>query len=490
MGHPARAPGVPGETAQAPRGLGALGAWVSRTFKVLIVIGTGVLLGQQYVAPDKRVIPLMLSVVVIGLAWRLDMVTAIGILFVALPYPRSTTFGTTNLAFILLLIIFWLVRVSSRQLPAPRRSPIDVPLLGLVTIYVLSFNNVRGPFALDYAIRNFEIFLGSVFMYFLVTNNIRTERDLRRIHNAQLACAFTVFLVALWELNHPGQTFIPGWISFSHTVGSEFNTRNVRVGATFYDFELLSEFSAITLLLVVFRWFRARNPNERGLYSLFALLNMFVLFATVTRGAIISLAVTIPVLLWSTRRRLKIVPFTVATAAIIGLFAGMDFYVAHYTRSGDMFARLAGTKVVGGWMPDSRADAWTNAWKRALVHPLIGQGPFYTHLPGYDLTWPHCVYLYYANIVGFIGLGFFLLILLMFVRMTRPRVDDLARAPYAEAYLIIAQAQLVLFAVNEIKIDYLRNSIYQMVVWAMFSVWTAAYQVARNPAPSLSAPPT
>ena len=45
------------------------------------------------------------------------------------------------------------------------------------------------------------------------------------------------------------------------------------------------------------------------------------------------------------------------------------------------------------------------------------------YMPGYDLTWPHCVYLYYANIVGFIGLGFYLLVLLTFARMTSPRVD-------------------------------------------------------------------
>lgn len=458
---------------------------VDRVLQAILICVVGVVLGQQYVAPDKRVIPVLISIVIIGLAWRLDMLTAIGVLIVLLPYPRGTVFGTTNLALILVLTILWLVRVSTRQLAVPRRSPIDMPLLGLFVIYVLSFNNVR-PAALERSFQLFELFVGSMIMYFLIVNNVRTERDLRRIHNAQLLCGLSVFLVAIWELNNPGKVLIPGWISFTHTIGSEFNTRNVRVGATFYDYELLSEYSAITLLLAIFRWTRARTGNERGIYTLFILLNVFILFATVTRGAFIALGATLPVLLWHLRRRLKVVPLTITAAAAVALLIGMNFYVAHFTRSGDLFARMGETHVVGGWMPDSRAEAWTNAWNRALVHPLVGQGPYYTELPGYELFWPHNVYLYYANVVGFLGLGFYLAILFFLFRLTRPRVDDLRHPSYADAYLIIAQAQLVLFVVNEIKIDYLRNPVYQMVVWVMFSVWTASYQVSRNTRPDFA----
>ena len=453
--------------------------FVERVLQVLLICAVGILLGQQYVAPDKRVIPVLVSIIIIGLAWRLNLVTAIGVLIVFLPYPRGTVFGTTNLALILVLTIIWLVRVSTRQLEVPRRSPIDLPLLGLFVIYVLSFNNVR-PAALERSFQLFELFVGSMIMYFLIVNNVRTERDLRRIHDAQLLCSLSVFLVAIWELNNPGKVFIPGWISFTHTVGSEFNTRNVRVGATFYDYELLSEYGAITLLLAIFRWARARSGKERGLYSLFILLNVFILFATVTRGAFISLAAAIPVLLWSLRRRLKVVPLTITAAAVLALLIGMNFYVSQFTRSGDLFARMSDTHMVGGWMPDSRAEAWVNAWNRALVHPLVGGGAYYTYLPGHQIWWPHNVYLYYANVVGFLGLAFYLAILVTLFRLTRPRVDDLRHPSYADAYLIIAQAQFVLFVVNEFKIDYLRNTVYQMVVWVMFSVWTASYQVARR----------
>lgn len=457
-----------------------LGARVNQVLQGLLVAATGILLGQQYVYPDKRVIPLFLSIIAVGVTWRLDMLTGIGVLILALPYPRWTVFGSTNIALVLMLVIFWLVRVSTRQLAPPRGAPIDIPLVGLVILYILSFNNVQNTQYMEFALRNFWLFLGSVFMYFLITNNVHGEQGLRRLHDWMLLSALSIFLLGLWELSHPGEALIKGWIGFEHTRGTEFSTRNVRIGSAFFDYELLSEYAALTLLLAGFRFFRARNNNERGLYAGFMVLNVFTLFATVTRGALVSLALTAPFVLWTVRRHLRVVPLTIAASAAIALFGGMNFFVANFTRSGDVFARMSETRVIGGWMPDTRAMAWTNAWGRAWVHPLIGQGPFYWDMPGFDRMWPHNVYLYYANIVGFIGLGFFLLILLQFWRMTRPRTDDVVHGPYADAFLIVARAQFVLFVVNEFKIDYLRNPIYQMLVWVMFSAWTAAWKVSSE----------
>ncbi len=481
MHTPARTTSAPGAPPHRPRDVPSpLAARVNRWFQWLLILAAGVLLGQQYVHPDKRVIPVMLSAIAVGVTWRIDMISGIGLLILAIPYPRWTVFGSTNIALVLMLAIFWLVRVSIRQLAPPRSSPIDLPLAALVIVYILSFKNVHDAVHLDYALRNLWLFLGSIVMYFLITNNVHTERDLRRVHDAQLLSALLVFLLGLYELNHPGQSFIRGWIGFQHTTGTEFNTHNVRIGSAFFDYELLSEYAALTLLLAGFRWFRARSNNERAVYTGFVVLNVFILFATVTRGAIISLALALPVLLWLVRRRLRVVPFTVAATAAIALFVGMNVFVSSFTRSGNLFERLEGTKLVEGWIPDSRVFAWTNAWERALVHPFVGQGPFYTDLPGYNRMWPHDIYLYYANIVGFVGLAFFLVMLFLFFRMTRPRTDDIVHGSYAEAYLIIAHTQFWLFVINEAKIDYLRNPIYQMVVWVMFSVWTAAYSVTRR----------
>jgi len=135
---------------------------------------------------------------------------------------------------------------------------------------------------------------------------------------------------------------------------------------------------------------------------------------------------------------------------------------------------------VHGFVPEAREAPWSNAWERALVHPILGQGPYYGELPGHALWWPHNAYLFVANIVGFPGLLFFLAFLVGLVLILRPVVDDLRHPSYADAYLIIARAQLFMFMLNELKIDFLRNPVYTFQVWLMFATWTAAYLVSRD----------
>jgi O-antigen ligase/polysaccharide polymerase Wzy-like membrane protein len=462
-------------------------AWGQRLIGGALLVATGVLLGEQYLTPNKRVIPSILALIVFGMAWRFSMMSGIGVLVMALPFPRGTTFGNTNLALILMLAVIWLLRISQRESALPRRTPLDAPMAALLLCYVLSFYNVSEMTNLKYGLANFELFVGCLLTFVLIVNSVRTRRDLELLHLFQIASAVSLFVLAVYELNHPGAMFIRGWLDFTQTTGTEFNTKNVRVGSSFRDYELLSEFCVITLGLVVFRLVRARSFGARAAYIGVMLLNVFVLFTTVTRGAIIAGGIGMVLLLWMIRRRLRVVPFTIVTGGATAGLLALEWYVSHYTRSGDIFTRLMATQVVNGWMPDSRADVWPNAWARALVHPLLGQGPYYGVMKGYALFWPHCVYLYYANILGFTGLAVFLWLLWKLWKATRPTVDQMTDPDYAEAFKLVARTQLVVFAVNEVKIDYLRNPIYQFVVWVMFASWVAAELVTRHealPAPA------
>ncbi|HTR97553.1 MAG TPA: O-antigen ligase family protein [Candidatus Acidoferrales bacterium] len=454
---------------------------IARVVQVLLLLVAGVVIGMQYVQPDKRVLAVLAALAVAGIAWRLDIITALGLLVFLLPFPRGTVFGTTTVALILLLFIIWLVRVSMRHLPRPHGSPIDMPLVALLILYVLSFYNVRSPMAWTYAPGYFEQFVCCVLMFYLFYNSVRTARDLERLHVAMLVSAFAVFLTAIYELGHPGQALFAGWIDFTATsnVAEGINTHNARVGGVLRDYELLSEYCDLTLLLTIFMLARARTLARKVVLGLFTMLTVFILFATVTRGAIVSLAVATVYLMWQLRQRIKFVPLAIAAGTVAAVFIAMNGLVSTFTRSGDLFGRLAGTKVVNGWVPEDRADVWQNALGRAMVHPFIGQGPYYGEMPGFTPVWPHNVYLYYANILGFTGLAIYLWLLWRFFRLTRPLSDDLADPDYARAFGVIARTQFVLFAVNEFKIDYLRNPIYQMVVWVMFAVWAVTWKLSQ-----------
>jgi hypothetical protein len=417
---------------------------------------------------------------VFGVAWRLSMAAAVNVLVFLLPYPKGTVFGSTNLAFIMIVFVIWLLRLSLRTAAPARSSPLNLPILGMLLWAVLSFYNIRSDFALERALQNFESFVACVVLYYLIVNCVRTQVDLERLHSAQMITALGVFFVATWELHNPGRILIPGLLDFTGTLGNDFNTRNVRVGASFRDYELLSEYCGIMFLFTLFQLMRAKSQTRRALLGLFCLFNVYTLFTTVTRGVIVSLVAALPYVFFVVRRRMNPVRFVAAVSVILMLGIGMNFLVAHYTNSGNMFERLGETRVVHGIVPEARAAPWTNAWKRALVHPILGQGPYYDELPGYEYWWPHNVYLFIANLYGFPGLGFYLMLLGGLVMLLRPVVDDLQHESYADAYLIVARAQLFLFMLNELKIDYLRNAIYQFQVWQFFGMWTAAYLVSRE----------
>ena len=454
--------------------------WLSRLPGAIAVVAVGVMLGLQYVAPNKRILSLLAATALFGMAWRIDMASGVGVLLLALPFPRGTTFGNTNLAFVLLLLVIWLLRFSQGQGSAPRRTPLDVPIIALFTIYVVSFYNVESVEHLTRALERFELMVACMFMFYLIVSNVRTERDLRRVLVFQSISVLAVCLVAMWELNHPGQVFIPGWIDFKATVGTEFNTANVRVGSTFYDYELLSEYCAINLLLAVFLFLQARALLVRLAYAALTLIVVFGLFTTSTRGSIVALGVAALYFPWFIRKRLTVVSFVTVVALIVIGFFVMDYYVAHFTRSGDVLARLEGTTFVGG-LPDSRSEAWPQAWKRMLEHPLIGHGPYYSSERGLKKwTWPHCLYLYVGNNVGFIGLAIFLWLLWGLWRLSRPSLEDSDRGDYVNTFLIVARIQMLVFIVDQIKIEYLRNSVYQFQVWVMFALLVSAHLIARD----------
>ena len=462
---------------------GVVSRWVGRIFSAIAVTGLGVLIGQQYMQPNKRVLPVLAAVVIAGLAWRLDLVSSIGVLIFLLPYPKGTVFGTTNTALALLIAIVWLVNASLRRAPAPRRSPVDMAVLGLMITYICSFYNVTDPEAISGGLGTFEVVLSSVLCYYVIIANVNTTKALRKIHVFQMLSALSVFLLGLYELRHPGVSLGGGWINFGGSTGSgageDFARHGVRIGSAFGDYELLSEFCVLSLLLAVFLWARANSNAHRALISGFIVLTLFVMFSTVTRGAIFSLVIGLLTMLWTTRRRVRFVPLVIGVSVFVGLFIGMNFYVSHFTASGDMFGRLSQTHFENG-VPDSRIGAWGPALLRATRHPWVGHGPYYVLKVEEGFFWPHNVYLWYANTVGFVGLGFFLLILFGLARATRPSVDNLRHPDYARSFQIVAQAQFVAFVANEFKIEYMRNTIYQTVVWAMFSIWVATYYVVRN----------
>src|SRR5215831_19329304 len=275
-------PGVPGAQAVrdgmsvvAREGSSAPGRdWISSSVWMLLLFAIAVVLGVQYIAPDKRVLGALAGLVVFGIAWRLDLVSGLGVLILALPFPRSVSFGSTNVAFILLLAVIWLLRFTQRTVPPLRRTPLDAPIAALILAYVISFYSIDELVYFDRAIMNFFLFLSCVIMFYLTAANVRTEADLKRIHLFQVTSIAVIYAFCLWELAFPGHVLIPGWIDLSKFTNPELDVRNYRVGGPFIDYELLAEFTAMNLIFFIFMIAQSKSATRRTIYVGFLLLTV------------------------------------------------------------------------------------------------------------------------------------------------------------------------------------------------------------------------
>ena len=453
-----------------------LGGLLDHVGTALLIVTAGVVVGLEYISPNKRVISVLAAIVMFGVTWRLDMVSGLVVLILALPFPRGLVFGSTNLAFILLVLVIWLLRVSQGQCAPPRRSPLDAPLVTLFACYVISFYNIQDAESLRINFVNFQMMAASWLMCYLIASALQTRREFERLLGFQAVSVLLVCLVGVFEATHPGQALIPGWIEFQSTTLPGASIFAYRVGSSFGDYELLCEYCALHVVLILFLFLRAKSLLVRTAYAGLLVLVMFVLFTTVTRGGIIALGVGLLYLLWLVRRRLTLVGVTITAGAVAAGLIGMNWLVATSTHTGNLFERLAGSTVTG-LVPDTRAEVWPAAWNRIFEHPLLGHGPNYSSHSGARIYyWPHSLFLYVANNVGFIGVSVLLWLLWTLFRITRPTTDDLRHPDSMRGYMIVARVQMVVFLVDEIKVEYLRNETYAFQIWVMFALMVAAYQ--------------
>jgi O-antigen ligase len=450
--------------------------WVGRILLFGLIVALAVIAGLQFAQPDKRILQVAAAAVVVYFAFRSTSIAALTLAVLFMPFPKGTSYGNTNVAFLLLIFVVWLFRVGTGRVRPAGRTPIDVPLLGLLMAYGLSFYNVL-PANMSLALSALANLFTYVFCMYMVINIVRTSDDVRRILVAQTVSCFLVCLFALYEQARPGTALVPGWIDFTGTYTSL--GQGVRVGSTFRDYELFGEYCAMNLILQLFHIQRVSTQSRRWMLVAQMLLTVYCLFATVTRGAIITFVVGLLYLSWLSRTRLNFVRVVSAVALVLGLIGGGDFVMSHYTNSKSVLTRLFATHLENG-MPDSRAPAWKAVWERVQQSPVIGHGPYYSLEKGFGLEWwPHNVYLYYAYIVGFVGLAFFLWFLVRIWRWSRPRAASLGSGSYADGATLLMRVMFLMFLVDQLKIDYLRNGVYSYFAWFLFGLIIAVSNVAR-----------
>lgn len=469
------------DTARRPAQRRSLrGLSVSRIRNFVYIVAVGAIAGWQISNPSKRAIEAITGLIVLILLWNVSTLSAIWFIMLAYPFPFGISIGSSNFIFTILIFIHYLIRVSTGQAKIITDRWMNLPIILLISSYILSYYNlikVHTPEQMRYAlIHTFNLFAAILFFY-LIVNFVDDEKKLRRAVMISMGTLMLIITFTTLELMFPGKVLIPGWLATKHKM--RLVMKGFRMGGPFTDFELLAEYYAMSVPIIFFLLIRSKRLLLRVAFAALLLVDLFMMFTTITRGAFFSLSIALVYMVFICRRDLNLVRLVTLSAAVIVTLFGLEAIVTRYTISGSLFQRVVSTTFERGFVPDSRVMAWGGALNRALRHPIIGHGPGWDFTRSIDiLLWPHSAYLYYLNITGFFGLFAFLFLLYRLMRSTFLSLKySLVTAQFPQSFMKVLHICLVIFIIDQIKIDYLRNDIYTFFIWTLFGLIAATRNI-------------
>lgn len=448
---------------------------------IAFVAASGAIIGVQIAQPAKRVIESIGAFLLVYLVWNFSTLSALWMLLIIYPFPFGISLGHSTMIFIFIIFIVYMIRVSARLSALRFDRQFNLPIVIMLMSYTVSFYNFETtPESLRFGLQHTLNFIASILLFYMIINFVTDERKLHTtVRISMITCAL-VMLFTVLEMMFPGRTLIPGWLYTEHK--RQLVMKDVRMQGPFHDFELTAEYFAMSAPIIFFLAVRARRLLMRMLFVVLLVADIALLFSTVTRGAFISLAAGILYMGYVCRRDLNIVRLMMIGSAFVALVFVIDTFVARYTISGSLFGRMMKTTFESGIVPETRALAWGGAITRGFEHPFIGHGPGWEFGKGIEAElWPHNAYLYYFNITGFFGLFAFLFLLVRLFRasLTGYRAS-LVYSPFPEALMKVLNVSLVIFIIDQVKIDYLRNNIYMYAVWIFFGLIAATRNVIRS----------
>src|SRR5690349_11207181 len=189
-----------------------LPAWVRFGFVAALVIVTSLLVAHEITNPDVRTMQILLAGLLVFAALRVSSFTTLLFIALAIPTYKPTTYGGTTLAFVLVLFILWLVRLTLKMERGAGRSTIDLPVLALFLTYLLSLTQIENADDLRGAAFNIFNLITHIMVCFMVIHLTRTEKQLRTLVGALVIMVLLIDLTAVWEIAFPGKALIPGWL--------------------------------------------------------------------------------------------------------------------------------------------------------------------------------------------------------------------------------------------------------------------------------------
>jgi O-antigen ligase len=289
-------------------------------------------------------------------------------------------------------------------------------------------------------------------------------------------------LLGLYQWTHPDKQLLPEFFSFSRKVANmeEIRRGQVRVTATFNGQELFAEFLAMSTILQYVLFRRARGLAIKTFWFLSILALLGALFATATRGGIITLVVgflymlTVGGSVIPRFQMMKVITLALALFYLSYELVGplVSFMVDRLMNIGSADSSIQSRSVVLG-----------QAFRAIADSPFLGHG---IAIPENTFTGPvtrniHNLYVTLAYTIGIPGLVAFIWLCASLFRASW-RTFHGPQVPRDLRELALAlNVTLVMFLVDEFKIEFTREPMTMHLAWLFLAWHVAVWRVARQP---------
>ena len=379
----------------------AVGAYVALLSPILAIVGVAALAGGLLMLRDTQ----WGLVAIIGLICLLP--------FGALPFKIGFTPTFLDLALVAVYFV-WIARIAVGKAGRFHGTALGLPIMVFMLLAVASFVAGLGHAYLDqYVLRHFAEILLSIGLFFVVVNCVRTQQQLRVLVLVIMLAGFAAALVGIllyvlpadWSirlLSALGRVGYPTGAGVLRYVEDNPDLA-LRAISTSTDPNVLGGLLILITTLTAAQLFARQPLLPRPAVGVMVLTDALCLYLTYSRGSMLGLAAGLGLLALVKYRRL--LPLMALAAGLLLLLPQAQDYVQHFVE-GLRFQDLATLMRLG-------------EYKDALIlisrHPWIGVG--FVGTPESSLyIGVSMVYLLIAEEMGLIGLGTFLLILVLFFR--------------------------------------------------------------------------
>lgn len=480
-----RIPGLPQATPRTYRGPvsgGQSGSFWRAFASIALAIGAIALLGEAFTNPTKRNIEIVAGVVFLLFVIASHPVRAFYLALAMLPFHVSLFVGTTTTLLIFAVGAIVLAKAKSMRLDPPLRdSRLNMFLFGWVLTMILSF--ARMPASdIGRALIHLQAFVASMVLIFTMTRLVRSETDLRNMLRTLMFVVLVTAVIALLQASFPQRSWLPGIFNYEARLAQsrmEIVAGHVRAFATYSGYEFFAELMAISVILMFVLARMSTSSAERLLWAGGMGACLTALVASATRGPFLALLVALVWMILGSRG-------AIPRKHVLGLlFGGVILLqvvaVAAPHLVDQMIVRLSEDLTRADSM-ESREVAWKQAIEAIARSPLLGHGlviPPGTWKGGVSMNL-HSLYLHLAYTVGIPGLLLFGGVMFRLFQISLVRARDPRQSPFVRHVMMGMNAALVLFLIDQLKIEYLRSPIDITVTWALFGVILCAEKLARQ----------